>query len=729
MAVGYDDSTQVDVLSAETLEPLFSADTSGANHDLLKVTWSRDGQYLYAAGKHRVSGWCPIRRWDNGGRGGFEEFKVSTSTVMGLRPLTNGRLAVGAADPLIAVLDAGGKPIWKHQGEIADYRGQLGARGIRLSGTGDMVQFGFELWGKRPARFSLKNWQLDLDPLDDSLLSGPVTEGLEITDWQDSYTPKLNGTPLVLEEYEMSRSLAISPDKKHFLLGTEWYLHLFDSNGKELWQVDAPGMAWAVNITGDGKMAVAGYGDGTIRWYRMKDGQELLAFFPHRDGNRWIAWTPQGFYQASAGAEDLIGWHLNHGTDQAPDFYSASRFRDQFYRPDVVARVIDTLDVDKALRFADQERGRKTITRNLRDILPPQITILAPRSGTKTDSTRLTLTYLAASSTGPITDIEARVDSRPARVLSHVPLTDDDNHSMVRKITVEVPSRDATVSLIARNQHGASEPATFFSNWAGTKDWFKPHLYVLAVGVSEYKQERLNLRYGAKDAEDFINAIKSQEGGLYKKVTARLLVSTKETATKDKILDGLEWLERETTSRDVAMVFLSGHGLNDPQGRYHFLPQDGDPHRLRRTSIDDYEIKKFLSTIAGKTVLFFDTCHSGNILGGVRADTQQADVDKFANELADAETGVIVFSSSTGKQFSVEKENWQNGAFTEALLEGIRGMADYHKDWYISIAELEVYLSERVKELTQGEQKPMTAKPKTIEDFKFLRVSQSNSGG
>ena len=338
--------------------------------------------------------------------------------------------------------------------------------------------------------------------------------------------------------------------------------------------------------------------------------------------------------------------------------------------------------------------------------------------------------YRAASSTGPITDIEARVDSRPAPVLSHFPHTDDDKHSMVGQITVEIPSRDAIVLLIARNQHGASEPATFFSNWAGTKDWFKPHLYVLAVGVSEYKQERLNLRYGAKDAEDFINAIKSQEGGLYKKVTARLLVSTKETATKDKILDGLEWLERETTSRDVAMVFLAGHGLNDPKGRYHFLPQDGDPHRLRRTSIDDHEIKKFLSKIAGKTVLFFDTCHSGNILRDVRAGDQQADVDKFANELADAETGVIVFSSSTGKQFSVEKENWQNGAFTEALLEGIRGMADLgKKDRYISIAELEVYLSERVKELTQGEQKPMTAKPKTIEDFKFLRVSQSNSGG
>ena len=65
-------------------------------------------------------------------------------------------------------------------------------------------------------------------------------------------------------------------------------------------------------------------------------------------------------------------------------------------------------------------------------------------------------------------------------------------------------------------------------------------------------------------------------------------------ATKDDILDGLEWIERETTSRDVAMVFLSGHGTNDAKGNYNFLPQDGNPARLHRTGIDNYIFKKFL---------------------------------------------------------------------------------------------------------------------------------------
>jgi hypothetical protein len=70
----------------------------------------------------------------------------------------------------------------------------------------------------------------------------------------------------------------------------------------------------------------------------------------HPDGKRWIAWTPQGYYDASVGGDELIGWHVNHGYDQAPDFYTVSQFRDQCNRPDIVALVLKTLDVDEAVR-------------------------------------------------------------------------------------------------------------------------------------------------------------------------------------------------------------------------------------------------------------------------------------------------------------------------------------------------------------------------------------------
>ena len=46
-----------------------------------------------------------------------------------------------------------------------------------------------------------------------------------------------------------------------------------------IWSFHAPGETWALNITPDGRLAVGAFGDGSIRWYRMTDGTELLAMF------------------------------------------------------------------------------------------------------------------------------------------------------------------------------------------------------------------------------------------------------------------------------------------------------------------------------------------------------------------------------------------------------------------------------------------------------------------
>jgi hypothetical protein len=64
---------------------------------------------------------------------------------------------------------------------------------------------------------------------------------------------------------------------------------------------------------------VAAYGDGTIRWHRMNDGAELLAFMPMADRTNWVAWTPEGFYAATAGAQGVLRWHVNRGWDQPAD--------------------------------------------------------------------------------------------------------------------------------------------------------------------------------------------------------------------------------------------------------------------------------------------------------------------------------------------------------------------------------------------------------------------------
>src|SRR6201987_1788169 len=80
-----------------------------------------------------------------------------------------------------------------------------------------------------------------------------------------------------------------------------------------------PGPAWAVNIPGDGRLVVAAYGDGTIRWHRMDNGAELLAFMPLADRTNWVASTPEGVYAATARPQGVLRWHVNRGWDAPAD--------------------------------------------------------------------------------------------------------------------------------------------------------------------------------------------------------------------------------------------------------------------------------------------------------------------------------------------------------------------------------------------------------------------------
>ena len=54
-------------------------------------------------------------------------------------------------------------------------------------------------------------------------------------------------------------------------------------------------------VNGDGRVAVVGVSDGTIRWYRMKDGRELAAFYPHADRRRSGPLDAWGYFQRKRG--------------------------------------------------------------------------------------------------------------------------------------------------------------------------------------------------------------------------------------------------------------------------------------------------------------------------------------------------------------------------------------------------------------------------------------------
>ncbi len=728
IAVGFYESTNVNVLSAADLSLLFAAaDTSGVNNgDLFSVAWSATGDILYASGQYRTSGGnVPICFWTNGGRGGHQETNASLSVVNDIQPLPNGGVIYGASDPAWGIIDASGKRTRFVVSGIADYRGLR--ENFRVSNDGTEFQFGYQKFGKLPTQFSLSERRLIAAEGNNARLQSPSTDALNITDWRSDdnvtfHEPKLNGSKLALwDKYETSISLAIAPDNSKFLLGTGGFIYLFDRTGKELWKVSAPGAAWSLNISGDGRLATAAFGDGTIRWYSTTDGKELLAFFPHADRKRWVLWTPSGYYDASPGAEDLIGWHVNNGKDQAADFFPVGQFRSTYYRPDVIARILQTGDERLALQQSNEAAGRKEQESTVAQQLPPVVEIMSPSDSSEVSSTEIAVRFrVRTPSAEPVTSVKALVDGRPMGARQLVREAATNNVDGMRELRVTVPERDSEIAIIAENRFTSSVPATVRVKWhsatAARPEAFvvKPKLYIFAVGVSQHADSKFNLKLADKDAGDFVKAMMAQKDLLYREVVVKLL--TNEKATKDDVLDGLDWIRQETTSNDVAMVFFAGHGVNDQNNYYYFCPYNVDPSRLLRTGVAFSDIKKTVSAIAGKALFFVDSCHSGNAIG-LAARRGPLDINIVINELSSAENGVVVFSASTGSESSYEREEWNNGAFTKALVEGLGGAASIGNTGRITYNMLNVYISERVKELTKGQQHPTMISPQTVPDF------------
>jgi uncharacterized caspase-like protein len=171
------------------------------------------------------------------------------------------------------------------------------------------------------------------------------------------------------------------------------------------------------------------------------------------------------------------------------------------------------------------------------------------------------------------------------------------------------------------------------------------------------------------------------------------------------------------------MMFLAGHGTNDNTGKYYFMPYNADPEKLLRTGVPQADIRDTLGSLAGKAVFFVDTCHSGNAIGTAKTRGLDSDVNAFVSDLASAENGVVVFTASTGRQFSLEDPAWGNGAFTKAVVEGLGGKADFQKSGRITLKGLDYYVAERVKELTGGRQSPVSIAPSGVQDFPIAVIA------
>ena len=237
------------------------------------------------------------------------------------------------------------------------------------------------------------------------------------------------------------------------------------------------------------------------------------------------------------------------------------------------------------------------------------------------------------------------------------------------------------------------------------------NLYVLSIGVSRFVKNEFNLTYADDDAKGVLETLTSARNkSLFKEIKSKLLLN--EQATYANIIQSFRWLEKNATSRDLVILFISSQGFRVGD-KFYILPHDGSPDRLELSGIAWHGLNKSLERINCPKLVLLDACRRRQ-LGGCLTKSQKT--------LNSRRNGTVLFSSVSVIQTSQEDGKWKHGAFALALIEALEGQADADEDGIVFLKELDKYTSKRVKALTNGAQRPFLQKPISITELSLSVV-------
>jgi WD40 repeat protein len=505
-------------------------------------------------------------------------------------------------------------------------------------------------------------------------------------------------------------SVAFGPDGMRVLSGSlNNIVKMWDAtNGRELRTFSghsSPVMSVAFNP--DGTRVLSGSVDNTTRLWDVATGKELAQFISFTDGE-WIVITPEGYYNASPKGDQYLNVRIGNNV------YGIDQYRHIFNRPDIVKTALsgNTAAYQKMVNEAGA---------NIKNAMPPpKITIEPMRNNQTIKTTQTEITVTINDDNLEIKNVWINVNGRLAAgksvsrdiamPASGLNVTGKDRQ-MFFTISLDVEDGTNIVEVFASN--GYAEGRDMISFAAEVRQAL-PDLWLLAIGVNEYSSSLVqNLSYAVNDAQELVNVFKTQEGKRYGKVNTLVIADgERQKPTAAAIRENFAWF-RQAKDRDLCILFIAGHAVNDSGGNYYFLPADSafdgsgvlDP----KTAISHREINAVLD-MPGRKLFILDTCHSA---GAGKAGI--ADTNSFIRQAM--EYYPVIFSSSRGSELSQERPEYRHGLFTYGIIKGMEGEAVSRSSGTVTMKSLDSYVSEIVSELSGGRQNPTTITPNGYVNF------------
>lgn len=454
-------------------------------------------------------------------------------------------------------------------------------------------------------------------------------------------------------------ALAVDPARNLLLVVVGRDIRAIDlTSGAPRWSMKSPRPALAAALHPSGRLFLADSEEISI--WNPGGAAPILRLIPADDG--WIAVDAAGRYDGTGLTTWRAGWQTQDGRLPVQNLLESN------YEPALLGKSLQAAPEMLTAQPAAIDQGIESPPKVSMEFTSPPPTLLPA-----TLEVRIT----AEDQGGGLEAISLLFNQRPVPETARI---DSQRPSPGKQVEIwRVEAQPGVNRLLAsgvgrKGIHGISTELTASLSGAVPE----PTLYILAIGVNDVEEvtrirPQLRLRFPNIDAESIAAQLSLSGASLYKKVSPRLL-NRAEEVTQSAILTALEQLQK-TKPEDVIVIFLAGHGKSI--GDYwYFLTGDTplDPIRDKSSFLLDQRalsatrlIQLIQAMPAGRILVAIDSCHSGAVSARLNQGSELRAMARIGRQ-----AGVHVLAATSPGEESFEFQSLGHGAFTAALLDGMR---------------------------------------------------------
>jgi WD40 repeat protein len=616
-------------------------------------------------------------------------------------------LAVGSYKMITLLNIKDGQTLWDihgHENIVSAIMFSPDGRSVISGSYDEKVKIWDTKSGKLQQTLLATSWikSLDISTNGEKILAGSLNE---IFIWNSS-TGKIIHTAET--ESGWINSVTFSPNGYYALSGgSSGNISLWNvSNGKELRTMNEhSGEISSISVSPKGNFALSSSADGTQKLWKIPKGELIYTSIMSNSGE-FIYWTPEGYFSGS----EILAKEAISIVDGLKS-YSIDQFFDTYYRPDLIKAKISGRDISEI-------SGENSLSDSI--IPPPELKIEVEGingSFQSPDSEKnnylindgtVRIKITAKNQGGGIGEIRlfhngVRVTGEIRGLGSRKELTNEDNRSEI--FTIQLANGKNSLRATAFSSNRIESKAVEMSLVYNTPLKKEPVLWILAIGINEYKNARYNLNYAVNDADGFVKALRNSGETLFPEIESIILTDSE--ATSEGISSKLKEITSTANPEDVFIFFYAGHGIamnedGSDRPEFFFIPteitQMTDKRQVWDMGLSGSDFELLISSIpARKQLIVLDACNSGaiNSAFGVRGASEEIALSRLGRA-----TGSALIAASRDDQFAQEFEALGQGALTKALLDGLQGNASL-KNGQITVGSLKGYVESALPVLTE----------------------------